>query len=73
LKNNCKNLTLILPTWRIGQVPNNTSKRQMEFNSAFKGSIDDDKNNNYYYYYLAMLYYKCGMFNAFMFTVYTTR
>ena len=45
----------------------------MEFNSAFKGSIDDDKNNNYYYYYLAMLYYKCGMFNAFMFTVYTTR
>jgi hypothetical protein len=30
-------LTLILPTWRIWWAPNNASKWQMEFNSAFKG------------------------------------
>ena len=30
-------LTLILLTWRIWWVPNNASKRQMEFNSAFRG------------------------------------
>jgi hypothetical protein len=30
-------LTLILLMWRIGWVPNNTSKWQMGFNSAFKG------------------------------------
>jgi len=30
-------LTLILLTWRIGWAPNNASKWQMGFNSAFKG------------------------------------
>jgi hypothetical protein len=30
-------LTLILPTWRIWLDPNNASKWQMGFNSAFKG------------------------------------
>jgi hypothetical protein len=30
-------LTLILLTWRIGLAPNNASKWQMGFNSAFKG------------------------------------
>jgi hypothetical protein len=32
-----KMLTLILLMWRIGRAPNNTSKWQVEFNSAFKG------------------------------------
>jgi hypothetical protein len=32
-------LTLILLTWRIWWAPNNTSRWQMEFNSAFKGLI----------------------------------
>jgi len=32
-------LTLILLTWRIWWVPNNTSRWQMGFNSAFKGLI----------------------------------
>ena len=32
-----KCLTLILLTWRIWRVPNNASKWQMGFNSAFKG------------------------------------
>jgi hypothetical protein len=32
-------VTLILLTWRIGRVPNNASKWQMGFNSAFKGLI----------------------------------
>jgi len=31
------NLTLILLTWRKWWTPNNASKWQMEFNSAFKG------------------------------------
>ena len=30
-------LTLILLTWRIWSTPNNASRRQMGFNSAFKG------------------------------------
>jgi len=30
-------LTLILLTWRIWWAPNNASKWQMGFNSAFKG------------------------------------
>jgi len=30
-------LTLIVLTWRIWGDPNNASKRQMRFNSAFKG------------------------------------
>jgi len=33
-------LTLILLTWRIWWAPNNASKWQMGFNSAFKGLID---------------------------------
>jgi len=32
-----KHLTLILLTWRIWWVPNNASRWQMGFNSAFKG------------------------------------
>jgi hypothetical protein len=32
-------LTLILLTWRIWWAPNNASRWQMEFNSAFKGLI----------------------------------
>jgi len=31
------NLTLILLTWRIWWAPNNASRWQMGFNSAFKG------------------------------------
>jgi hypothetical protein len=34
---NSRSLTLILLMWRTGRAPNNTSKWQMEFNSAFKG------------------------------------
>ena len=34
-----QNLTLILLTWRIWGAPNNASKWQMGFNSAFKGLI----------------------------------
>ena len=34
-----KKLTLILLTWSIWWAPNNASKRQMGFNSAFKGLI----------------------------------
>ena len=30
-------LTLILLMWRIGRAPNNDSKWQVGFNSAFKG------------------------------------
>jgi len=33
-------LTLTLLTWRIWRVPNNASKWQMGFNSAFKGLMD---------------------------------
>jgi hypothetical protein len=33
-------LTLILLMWRIGRAPNNASKWQMGFNSAFKGLIN---------------------------------
>jgi len=33
----CYTLTLILLTWWIGWAPNNASKWQMGFNSAFKG------------------------------------
>ena len=32
-------VTLILLMWRIWRTPNNTSKQQMEINSAFKGLI----------------------------------
>jgi len=35
-----KSLTLILLTWRIWWAPNNASKWQMGFNSAFKGLIE---------------------------------
>jgi hypothetical protein len=35
----CPKLTLILLMWRIGWAPNNASKWQMRFNSAFKGLI----------------------------------
>jgi len=34
-----RSLTLILPTWRIRWAPNNASKWQIGFNSAFKGLI----------------------------------
>jgi len=34
---NVPELTLILLTWRIWWAPNNASKWQMGFNSAFKG------------------------------------
>ena len=37
LKRYCTCLTLILLTWKIWWAPNNVSKWQMEFNSAFKG------------------------------------
>jgi len=33
----CLHLTLILLTWRIWWVPNNASRWQTGFNSAFKG------------------------------------
>jgi len=32
-------LTLILLMWRIGRAPNNASRWQVGFNSAFKGLI----------------------------------
>jgi len=35
----CSSLTLILLMWKIWWVPNNVSKWQMGFNSAFKGLI----------------------------------
>jgi hypothetical protein len=35
----CNDLTLILLTWRKWWAPNNASKQQMGFNSAFKGLI----------------------------------
>ena len=35
-------LTLILLTWKIWWAPNNASKWQMEFNSAFKGLNSSD-------------------------------
>jgi hypothetical protein len=38
-------LTLILPTWRIWWAPNNASKWQMGFNSAFKGLNSFEVNN----------------------------
>jgi hypothetical protein len=38
-KENKYALTLILLTWRIWRAPNNASKWQMGFNSAFKGLI----------------------------------
>ena len=34
-------LTLILLTWRIWWAPNNASKWQMGFNSAFKGLTEE--------------------------------
>ena len=34
-------LTLILLTWRIWRAPNNASKWQMGFNSAFKGLMKE--------------------------------
>jgi len=40
-----KTLTLILLMWRIGWAPNNASRWQMGFNSAFKGL----KNRNFIY------------------------
>ena len=39
-------LTLIPLTWKIGWDPNNDSRWQMGFNSAFKGLIDDQKVND---------------------------
>jgi len=36
-------LTLTLLTWRIGWAPNNASRWQMGFNSAFKGLIKEMK------------------------------
>ena len=41
-------LTLILLTWRKWRAPNNASKWQMGFNSAFKGLIDETKQFNLY-------------------------
>jgi len=37
LSENYESLTLILLMWRIGWAPNNASKWQMGFNTAFKG------------------------------------
>ena len=37
-------LTLYLLTWRLWWAPNNASKGQMEFNSAFKGLIRNWRN-----------------------------
>jgi len=37
VKNAFTTLTLILLTWRIWRAPNNASKWQVGFNSAFKG------------------------------------
>ena len=37
LRKNCSFLTLIVLTWSIWCAPNNANKRQMGFNSAFKG------------------------------------
>jgi hypothetical protein len=38
-------LTLILLTWRLWWAPNNASKWQMRFNSAFKVLINNNNNN----------------------------
>ena len=42
----CLYLTLILLTWRIGWAPNNSSKWQMGFNSAFKRLMGSFIRNN---------------------------
>jgi len=42
------NLTLTLLTWRIWWAPNNASRWQMGFNSAFKGLISKAEKNTTY-------------------------
>ena len=51
-------LTLILLTWRIWWAPNNANKRQMGFNSAFKGLIINqlDAQNLFYNKFISCLY-----------------
>ena len=39
VRENLRGLILILLTWRIWRAPNNASRWQMGFNSAFKGLI----------------------------------
>ena len=54
-----KLLTLILLMWRIWLAPNNASKWQMGFNSAFKGLMQTLQNSFYYiqkYKYCKCLY-----------------
>jgi len=47
-----KTLTLILLMWRIWGAPNNASKWQMGFNSAFKGLISIYVKHICFCYYL---------------------
>jgi hypothetical protein len=60
-------LTLILPTWRIWWPPNNASKWQIGFNSAFKGLIQlytwlffntEKKSNNWTDHYTSTSLYR---------------
>jgi hypothetical protein len=46
-------LTLILLTWSIGWAPNNASKWQMGFNSAFKGLTLKCRVKSLVYFYLS--------------------
>jgi len=55
--NCCDILTIILLTWRIWRDPNNASKRQMGFNSAFKGLNEFLRYVHIVFYSEHVLYY----------------
>jgi len=67
-------LTLILPTWRVRWAPNNASKRQTGFNSAFKGLNTNCRKCiciglPYYYYWNSFFFalvttFSCPVTNA---------
>ena len=59
-------LTLILLTWRIGRAPNNASKWQMGFNSAFKGLIHLQK----YFFFLVSVEHNNFFFILFYFDMF---
>jgi len=51
-------LTLILLTWRIWWAPNNASRWQMEFNSAFKGLMwqTHDQSQGWFFFYTLVIF-----------------
>jgi len=58
LSENYESLTPTLLTWRIGWAPNNASKWQMGFNSAFKGLRLKIEGCNQYWYILLWFNWK---------------